>query len=363
MCSFVSRFITGLYAKGNATIDQIQNTVQSSAEMHSSTVQHIKDLFKKLTDILPYRLLQHQCVTDLNQYLECSSDVFRGYETEYMRKKHLESVGLILPVSHKIGDRNNVEADGSTVKVPVYAQYVSIIDTLKSYQMSPKPSLILHPPLLRRFEDTATYKQDEYYREHPDAMRLTLYHDDIECGNSLGSKAGINKLTMFYMTINDTMSDMATKGKLSAIHLVLVCHSSDIVEHGYENVLQPLVTDLRILYDGHLVAYSENNHPTIIHAKLEHLVGDNLAANQILGLVTSFNKTHYCRFCYISGENAAGCVSACNIPIRTSTTHQLDVEMTEANPLSFKNTGVKSRCALDEISYFSGVESTVPDIM
>lgn len=145
---------------------------------------------------------------------------------------------------------------------------------------------------------------------------------------------------------------------------MLVCHSSDIIDHGYENVLQPLVQDLQTLYDGHPTSYPNNGtRPRVIHAKLEHLVGDNLAANQILGLVTSFNKTHYCRFCYISGEHAAACVSAYDIPIRTSTSHQLDVEMIEANAVSFKTTGIKSRCALDEVSYFSGVESTVPDVM
>lgn len=165
--------------------------MQSSAEMHSCTVQHIRDLFGKITNILPYELQQHQYVKDLDEYLKCSTDLFRGYETEYMRKKHLASVGLIMPISYKIGKRNNVKDDGSMEEVPVYAQYVSIIDTLNSCHISPKPSSSDDPSLLRRFEDTSSFRNDEYYREHPDAMRLTLYHDDIECGNSLGSKAGI----------------------------------------------------------------------------------------------------------------------------------------------------------------------------
>lgn len=271
----------------------------------------------------------------MEQYLEQSDSVFAGLDTKYQQKRHLTSIiGLVLPKNYKVGTRENREIDGSTKQVPVFGQYVSIIDTLTQLEASPPTLDSSHDhDILHRFEDIVTFRESEYCIRHPNAMRLTLYHHDIECDNGLGSRASINKPTMFYMTVNDCMTNSSTKGKLSAINLGLVCYSSDITEYGYKKILQPLIDDLRKLYDG-VVLVGADGRKCTLHAKLEHLVGDNLAANQILNMVTSF-RTHYCRFGYISGADPSSAVT-CTKPLRTAATHQRDVEAAEADPNSFK---------------------------
>ena len=50
-------------------------------------------------------------------------------------------------------------------------------------------------------------------------------------------------------------------------------------------------------------ARGENEHS--LHARLEHISADNLAANQLMGFNRSFSKGYYCRFCYADAEKCA----------------------------------------------------------
>ena len=364
LVSFVS-FIVGLYSKGNATLEQIQDTVRTSSALNLSQIGHMKQLVSNLSEASsPEWNTDNTHLQALKAYLDKSEMLYSDVETEYRRRKLLVREGLVLPTSFKIGTRHNYTATGLEQLVDVTAQYISVIDTLMNVATS-KSAITKHPNqpnILTCFEDTATYKGSEYYQQHPNAHRLTLYHDDIECGNNVGSRAGVNKLTMFYMSVDGDSSNLETKGKLTSIHLVLVCHSSDITAYGYSAVLRPFIDDLMRLDCG-IECVTNQGETQSLFARLEHVAGDNLAANQILGLVTSFTRSHFCRFCYVSAADAALYTNANDAPKRTKASHQKDVEMAAREPDSYKKTGVKGACVLDELDYFSGIESTVPDVM
>ena len=185
---------------------------------------------------------------------------------------------------------------------------------------------------------------------------MILYHDDIEVGNALGLQAGVHKLTMFYVAVEGF-----TDGKLSSIHLSIVCHASDLERFGYGPIMRPLIADLEMLYGGVEVTL-ENGTECVIHAKLEHLSADNLAANQILGMNRSFSKGHYCRFCYANADLCAVMVSPDHCLCRSPAGYLKDVQAASVNPGNSKQTGVREKSALSDISYFSVIDATVPDI-
>lgn len=342
---------------------QIQDSVDSTSAIHLSCVNHVSQLLDNVVNSLPREMLDsNNHIISLKTYLDKSRNCYLDLDTEYRRRKHLVSEGLVLPEGWKIGTRVDVAANGKSKVVDVYAQYVSIIETLTHIQKNEKLENKSTYPYMSSFEDMPAYKTSEYYAAHPDAFRLTFYLDDIECGNALGSRSGVNKMTMCYMSIDNSGQVKQSHGKLTSIHLVLVCHASDITTYGFQKILQPLVTDLRKLDSGVQIIDPNGKH-RIMHARLEHLVGDNLAANQLLGLVESFSKTHFCRFCYISGHDSIVTTTSMEAPVRTAYTHTIDVETASHHPEHYKVSGVKGRCAFDELSYFSGIESTVPDLM
>lgn len=348
-----------MYAKGNTTIKQIQHTVESTSAFNHAVVANLQQSLDKFLGALPADILDTNPYREsLEESFQCATQAFHHLETEHQRLTYLKSKGLILPTKFKIGTRRNVVASGSSTQVEVYAQYVSIIDTLihiKSKSTDSKPDQ--SSDMLFNYESTKRCKNDHYYMEHPGAVKLMLYFDDIEIANPLGSKAGLHKLTMFYIAV-----DGKAAGKLHSIYLALVCHSSDLPLYGYSTILRPLIQDLHDLNHGVPLTDSAGNETTL-YARLEHVIADNLAANQILGLVCSFSRGYNCRFCYIDSENRKTCSRSLDQLPRSAISHQVDVELSELSSASYKNTGVKMACALDELEYFSAIEATVPDIM
>ena len=358
--------MVGLYAKGNCTLDQIQRTVKASSTLNLTNISHIQELLQNIRHSSPAGSFEGNAhFAALERYLDNSLLLYSDIDTEYRRRKLLVSQGLVMPTTYKIGTRRNVSATGVQQTVDVTAQYVSVVDTLSNIKPDTRSNWshpLSLPTTMKSYEDTATFQYSDFYRAHPSAFRLTLYHDDIECGNNVGSRAGVNKLTMFYMAVNNGTSERQTKGKLTSIHLVLICHASDITQYGYGVIMKPLLNDLIRLDQGVQIA-NRFGDSSIIHGRLEHLAGDNLAANQLLGLVTSFTKSYFCRFCYISAALPIHYTTALDAPKRTAETHQRDVLMALNDPEHYKTSGVKGACVFDELDYFCGVEHTVPDIM
>ena len=331
--------------------------VDSTSTLCRTVVGKLNDELGSFLNLLPENVTSD--VESLKSLQECfthTENMFNGFQTEYQRQVHLAKSGLVMPMSVKIGRRNDTKPDGSQCSVPVFVQYVPITLTIQDYLNIQPSKARQHSERLVNYEDTETYKNCDYFQVHPSAFKIVLYDDDIEVGNPLGSRAGVHKLTMFYYTIHGY-----TTGKLNCINLLLVCHASDLKSFGYKVVLDPLLRDLKELDAG--IQDLQNRTPHLIKARLTHVVGDNLAANQILGLVCSFTNTHYCRFCYISGREANFTVSSHGQLCRSATSHQLDVEFLSFSSDFYKSTGVKEACVLDTLDYFSSMDATVPDIM
>ena len=192
---------------------------------------------------------------------------------------------------------------------------------------------------------------NELFKTHPDALRIAVYNDDIEVGNPLGSKAGVNKLTMYYYSI----LNCPNRSNLSAIHLAMIAHSSDVKEFGHAKVLKPLINDLKSLENGViLMGQCEKVYGTVVH-----LPGDNLAANETQGFVGSFSANHFCRFCKMHLTETRHICREDPSLLRNVDDHKNDVLSSHAS----SEHGVKGSCIFDELKYFKAVESFCPDIM
>ena len=351
-----------LYTKGNATSKNVQHTVESVDALITTTISQVDTLLARFVGTLPDAVIKdNHALKALTTHLRHAHGSFVDLSTEYQRMKYFSSKGMVLPESYKIGERHDVRSDGSNIKVNVEAQYVPLIPMLsKYYDYYSKLNFTLRTDgILASYFDASKFKTSAFHSENPSALRLILYHDDIEVANPLGSRAGVHKLTMFYYTVHG-QSD----SKLQLIHLAIVCHASDVKEYGYASILKPFIRDLKALYCGVEIQMANTSVPgPTMMATLEHVVGDNLAANAILGMNQSFSGGHFCRFCYISGDEVHASTHCRNQRRRSETSHRLDVDRVLNKPELSSTCGVKQPCALDEIEYFSGIKATVPDVM
>ena len=85
------------------------------------------------------------------------------------------------------------------------------------------------------------------------------------------------------------------------IHLVSLFHAQDAKRYRINEILQPLLKDLKILETTGIAApFAEVS----VRVTLAQITGDNLGMHSILGFVESFSATHFCRFCVIDQSSA-----------------------------------------------------------
>lgn len=347
-----------MYSKGSCSAKQIQEVVESVDVLNSASVGRLETLLGRFLNTIPDELKTNNPELEaLQQAHSYAHNMFVDLQTDYQRMNHYTKQGLIPPTSYSIGVRQDTKPDGSQVEVEAQAQYVSVISTLQKYREHYQ-SLAQHRSEggIASYVDTDRFRTSEYHQTHPNNIMLILYHDDIEVANVLGSRAGVYKMTMFYYSIHGQNAS-----KLQSIHLAIVCHATDLKQFGYSAVLKPFIDDMSKLYHG--VSIGSFDHSDLLHATLEHIAGDNLAVNALLGMNQSFSAGYFCKLCYIPGSEVSSSTRASGQLPRCRVSQQFDAEMVKAIPDFSTRTGVKNACPLDELEYFSGVESTVPDIM
>ena len=186
---------------------------------------------------------------------------------------------------------------------------------------------------------------------------MAIYNDDIEVGNPLGSKTGINKLTMYYYMITNSPNTSS----LSSIHLAMIAYASDVKQFGHAHILHPLVEVLKKLELG--VDLFVGGKPHRVYGTVVSLPGDNLAANETQGFVASYSAHHFCRFCKMSQSQTKTATWQIDSLLRTKADHENDLQNIRQNPLSFSEHGVKATCIFNELQYFSSVASYTPYCM
>ena len=131
------------------------------------------------------------------------------------------------------------------------------------------------------------------------SIDLIFYYDDFQTGNPLGPHTSTGKLGAVYFTLGNF--GKIRRGQTKYIFLTLLFQSSAIKSHGFNNVLKPLVDELKELEaDG--LYYSATGET--IPVRVLMFIADNLAAHEIAGMRKSFSKsTHCCRFCLCSSHD------------------------------------------------------------
>ena len=95
-----------------------------------------------------------------------------------------------------------------------------------------------------------TITDGEYYKQNPflsDGLRIAvnLYVDDFEICNPLGTSCKKHKLFGVYWILGNLPP--GSHSTLTSIYLAVLCKSNDVKAYGYEQVLEPLLQDLKIL--------------------------------------------------------------------------------------------------------------------
>lgn len=97
----------------------------------------------------------------------------------------------------------------------------------------------------KSFQDGSHFKGNGFLSGGELRILLTLYIDDFELCNPLGTSRRKHKLCGIYWTLSNLPP--SSHSALSAIYLAILCKSDNVKKYGYDNVLHPLLQDVKTL--------------------------------------------------------------------------------------------------------------------
>lgn len=144
------------------------------------------------------------------------------------------------------------------------------------------------------------------------------------------------------------------------IHLVSLFHAQDAKKCGIDEILQPLVKDLKILETSGVVGpFSEVS----VRGTLAQITGDNLGIHSILGFLESFSANYFCRFCLTDKSSAVFSEDDPHVTLRSPALNdQLYTSLVD-DPTLTSSFGIKRKSILNTLQYFNVAENYAVDIM
>ncbi|XP_061512531.1 uncharacterized protein LOC133393095 [Anopheles gambiae] len=298
-------------------------------------------------------------------------DLFSEVSTRSKQTQFLNNLAVSIPrpVEKLLQTREDIRhIDGIPTKVIVNEtfMYIPITETLKLIFRNPQNRKLMTDnlppyPTLKEyssFRSGETYQNSEYFKKFPDAIRINLYQDDVELGNALSSRAGINKVSVFDFKIENFPSRWNSSPK--TIFPLIYCTSIDSKKHGFNKILEPLIHDLRKLEHGVDVFYGTEKYT--IRAVVTMFCGDTLAVHEVFGLMGPMAK-FFCRLCTIP-RPAFHQNPFQNFPMRTTEWYEFNLEKVNSGVMKPSDCGLKrGNCILNELQYYHITQNFALDTM
>lgn len=219
---------------------------------------------------------------------------------------------------------------------------------------------------LQDFNDGFFVRNHELFSTDDNALKLLIYYDDVNIANPMTNK--LHSIGLFYYQLANI--DPVYRGKLKSIHLFAVCKKQYIKEFGLNDVLKPLVEDLKELG-------SETGHVfNIVGGKL-YLRGAILAvladtpASQAVGCYKESvgGARRKCRHCMTDWDKMQEHFTEEEFVLRNCIRHENQVKKIENAGSKYlreyfsKEYGINDRAKILEAPYFNVTKQLPQDIM
>eukprot|EP00111_Clytia_hemisphaerica_P003426 TCONS_00009790-protein len=353
-----------------ATMDRITNNTTCLIDQYVDIVkQEIAD-----------RINSNEPVTaeSIAEIFDDVGNVFDGLSTEAQHKSYVKAnFPYVEPQKIKLGSilvRKKQKSEHVITEKEETFMYIPLLESLSQILRNGKlEKLLCKKPSSSRdgcyydFFDGSIYKNDPYFAEHPKALVLILYHDELEVCNPLSSSAGEHKIDMYYYCIANLPPQY--RSRHCAVKLLAIANASLVKKYGIEKILEPVIDELLLLHNGFEMEF-ENGQNKIIHGKVLVCLGDtpgqHLWAGFKEGVGTSYQK---CRHCYCNFDELQSKFKLTDFTPRTETLHKQDCYEIENAPTEESRRdlsvayGINKRSILMKIPGFNIITQLPQDIM
>lgn len=360
-------FLSKLYNSSLLPRKYIQELIDFVSEFLSGGFVTILKNF--VIDILKMYATEEKHITDVENMFQMLLNPFADYKTEYLRMKMFEtSTFFIKPIQYKIGERQKPSSSSDEVVtnfVDVTGQFVplhkvftkifeipNVYDDIQLYIQQLQDEKLIS----NIYQSPHFQKIIEKFNNTSLVLPLVMYFDDYECGNALGSHAGIHKLGAVYVSIPTFPPKFSSL--LENIFLALLFHSNDRKQFGNAAVFKILLDEFIYLENTGITFFTEKHGFVEIRFVLTVIVGDNLGLHTLLGFTESFNAKFNCRFCKIDKMASRIQNTENKMLIRTVNSYEYDLSLDDISL-----TGIKEPCIFNKLTYSHAVQNYYADIM
>ena len=366
-------FIGSVLSESNMTYATLNRVIAATANFNCDIVQNLKAKVVSTLDAIGVDQ-ENQNYQDLLAEFDGNKALFHGLDTKYKQEQFLaEHLGIVHPKTVFLGFRYDTRTERKSgnskqVLVPETFQYVSILSTLGMVLGDLDAVHEIENGHLSSDNRMRDYCDGQQFKTHPlfstnlKAIQISLFFDEFEVVNPLGSKRGIHKIGAFYYTLKNFHPRL--NSSLRNIHLLALCNCLDLKKYGFDPILAPFVSELRKLEseEGAKIVLPDSSVKTI-HGTLAQVCGDNLGMNALLGFVESFVANKPCRICSGHKDDFQNHFVGEHFVLRDTDSHNVHVQESLDNTAAVSVSGVKRGCILNTLRYFHVTKNVAPDIM
>ncbi|KAK3915709.1 Cell death activator CIDE-3 [Frankliniella fusca] len=336
MKSFASMLLR-LQSKSYLSVASLQFVTEAIHSISEHAVDQQKKLFHDLAakyDI-PLNIKTAVETEVLNNFLYEKAVGEKGiFRSQHMRKKYYkENFNFIPPVEYELGLLKD-----------------------KSVQELYNKKGESQRNILRDFEDGTVFKNNQFFTQNPDGIKIILYADAFEPCDALKAARGKHKMLGVYMSLGNLPS--FCRSARDPIQLVMLVNEDTLKEFNYQQVFQPLLDDLATLHNEGINLVWEDGTNKNFKGALVGISSDNLEAHGLGGFNQSFSSSDfYCRYCYARrAQRITGDVSLCKR--RTCLNYDTDAKKADEQDKSVK--GVWESSIFNDLPDFHIINSLPP---
>ncbi|KAK9736409.1 hypothetical protein QE152_g12506 [Popillia japonica] len=374
------QFVSKLYSQYNLPRNIVQQFVNDVSLMFSNASQNI--LQCKLFSISESE--KSSDLIEIQNMISLLQEPFHMFETEHARFKYFQESGtFVKPESFVIDDEpilantdNRIQFDNKkhmasficpSLTLKAFLELPNVFQNITEYvnSLTSKTSisnivqtdlwkniLITSKTSISNIVQTDLWKNILKHFPAKIVFPISLYFDDFELNNPLGTHAGTYKVGAVYYSIPCLPPQYVSQ--LENIFLAQLHHTADLQKYDNTRVFSRLLRSFKQLEQNGIVI-SVDNLETNVYFIVILILGDNLGIHKMFGFHESFNSNNYCRFCRASKTVAATQITEHDATIRTVENYNVDLYDNQC--------GIKDDCIFNELQHFHCVLNTGVDIM
>ncbi|XP_066911641.1 uncharacterized protein [Clytia hemisphaerica] len=351
-----------------ATMDKIRDNVSCLV------VQHNAILKSKVIEEL--NITENDHISLLDEIFGDGNNIFEGLSTEAQQKSFIKSnfshvkpieiiLGSILVRKRKKNQRFVTQKNETMMYIPILETLEQMLSNKKIFSVISKPTHQTGNGYFYDIFDGSVYTSDQYFKDHPSALAIILFHDEVEICNPLGSAATKYKIDMYYYCVANISPKY--RSRVCAVQLLAIVKASHVKKYGISKILDPIINDLILLHHGHTMNF--NNEEKVVFGKVVMCLGDTLGQHLWGGFKEGVGGAYQkCRHCFCDFQTLQTVFDLSKITQRTEKLYDEHCSEIENATGEFQNDlkityGINRRSPLCKLPNFNITTQLPQDIM